>query len=564
MTAPAIAAVEARLQAEAEAERRRRLRARAAATATMPGWAHYYRRIDDQPFSLARFRPLEALYADDHPHIVVIKPAQRGISEYAINLACFALDRGADVWETGKNGLNVGYLFPTLAALQDFAKERFSGLKDESPGLRALFGAGDFDAVTFKQVGHSYLYLRGAWSESALLSFACDLLILDEFDRMDAKAKALASKRLNASVVQREVDISTPTLPGQGIHAAYLASDQQVWETQCGHCGAWHSLDFFRDVRADGEPWDVWRSWPAERLAAAALHTACPGCRQPFDRCGPGRWVAQRPEVTTTRGYHIPWWPFPVVKLEKLAQSAIKTEPNEVEEFFRSDLGLPYQPGGSRVTLAMIDQLAGPVPTETTWSRTTMGIDVGARFHYRISSSAADGRRIIRAMGSVGSWERLSELMRRYQVRHCVIDAMPELHACAEWAASHPGRVLRAFYQDTAGVAIWKLGGTDEAPDGTVRIHRTFAMDATFASLADAGEVWPVALTKDPEVRAHLTAPVRVTVADKRGQEQPSWVHTAPDHFYHACVYDQIALATLPKPAVPLLRGKAKIPGVRV
>jgi hypothetical protein len=93
-------------------------------------WAERYRRIDGQSFSLDRFAPLRAIYADEHPRIVVTKPSQRGVSEWAINYAIFALDRGAEVWASGqKTGLNVGYLFPTQAALSAFSKERISGLK---------------------------------------------------------------------------------------------------------------------------------------------------------------------------------------------------------------------------------------------------------------------------------------------------------------------------------------------------------------------------------------------------------------------------------------------------
>ncbi|MGH2351923.1 MAG: phage terminase large subunit family protein, partial [Chloroflexota bacterium] len=188
-------------------------RAAAAPVADLPrsplAWAERYRQIEGVPFSLERFRPLRALYEDTHPRICVLKPAQRGVSEWAITYAGLALEQGARLWappEVPKDGLNVAYIFPTRDALQDFSKERFTALEDETPHLRALFGApGEYDDVTFKQVGRSYLYLRGGWSESALLSFPADVLILDEYDRLDHKAVALARRRLNASVVRREV-----------------------------------------------------------------------------------------------------------------------------------------------------------------------------------------------------------------------------------------------------------------------------------------------------------------------------------------------------------------------
>src|SRR5262245_66164148 len=65
---------------------------------TVLAWAERHRRIDARPFDLARFRPLATLYADPHPHICVLKPAPRGVSEFATNAACSALDRGAAAW----------------------------------------------------------------------------------------------------------------------------------------------------------------------------------------------------------------------------------------------------------------------------------------------------------------------------------------------------------------------------------------------------------------------------------------------------------------------------------
>ena len=53
-------------------------------------------------------------------------------------------------------------------------------------------------------------------------------LILDEFDRMTPHAITLARKRLRASVVKRELDISTPTLPGRGIEGGPKALQQQT------------------------------------------------------------------------------------------------------------------------------------------------------------------------------------------------------------------------------------------------------------------------------------------------------------------------------------------------
>lgn len=515
---------------------------------TVLDWAERYRHIDSQRFSLERFEPLRAIYQDEHPHIVVMKPAQRGISEWAINMTLFALEHGAARWAPQKDGLNVGYVFPTQDALRDFSKERLSGLEHEHPHLAGLFGAdGEYEGVSFKQVGRSYLYLRGGWSESALLSFPADMMVLDEFDKLDPKAVALARRRMNASEVRREVDISTPTLPGRGIHAMYLASDQRVYEQQCPACGAWHVFDFFRDVRVNGEPYDTWQVWPTEQLRNGHVRLTCPACGHELskqERCAPGRWTALAPDVQGIRGYHVPALAFPFVSLNALAVAAVATEPSELEEFYRSDLGLPHQPGGGGITQDMLLKLAAELPNgrlpNVAWRSTTMGIDVGARFHYRITSLGPDGWPYVRAMGAARSWTELDGLMSTFGVVQCVIDALPEIHTAMAWAQKHAGRVLRAYYPTNAAALRSEMFRADEQK-AEIQINRTMAMDGVFAAVANRRERWPASIVQDPEVVQHMTAPVRVVVQDQHGQPRATWVHTQPDHGFHSSLYDRVA-----------------------
>ena len=509
-------------------------------------WAERYRRIDSQPFSLARFEPLRAIYQDAHPHICIIKPAQRGVSEFAVNYTTFALDRGAAVWtDSQKDGLNVGYIFPTREALGDFSKERITGLVQESSHLAQLFsGDDDFNAITFKQVGRSYLYLRGGWSESSLLSFAADVLVLDEFDRMDPKTVALAQRRMNASIVHRELDISTPTIPGQGIHGQYLRSDRQVYE-QRHACGEWVSFDFFRDVRVDGAAYAEWRQWSPERIGVGHVALVCPVCQETLttaERCAAGRWRAEAPEVTGLRGYWVPWWPFPVCDLTRLAITAISQDPSQIEELSRSDLGLPYETGGSRITREQLAALSHELPNgllpDMPWRDTTLGVDVGSRFHYRVSSTGTDGHRYVRAMGSVESWTDLDVLMARYSVRLAVVDAFPEQHAARAFVDRHPGRAVTATYPTSNALkgVLFSPEHQKAVADGRVSINRTMAMDAVSTAVATASERWPAEIHNDPEVVEHMTAPVRVAVLDAHGQPRADWVHTKPDHLYHACL----------------------------
>ena len=549
----------AALLEQARREKTRRRRLSGSVTPLSPlAWAEKNRRIDDRPFTLDRHRPLAQIYEDDHPFVVIQKPAQVGCSELAVTRTLHALDVGASYWQTDKAGINVGYLFPTQTALRDFSKERFNGLLSESEHIARMFSG--YNEVGFKQAGASFLYIRGTFGGGAsLLSFPADLLVLDEFDRMASSSVAMAEKRLRASIVNRRLFLSTPTLPGKGIHGMYLQSDMQRWEVPCLSCGGWFEMDFYRDVHGNGQPYDDWQIWERETLAHADWTVRCAACHAPVDRCAEGRWVAQRPDVTTTRGYLVPSLAFPNVKLHELAAHAVSDDPSQVEEFYRSDLGIPYERNGATITEAMLIGLSasladGQLPS-ANWTQVTMGVDVGARFHYRISASGPEKARYVLAMGAARSWEDLTDLMRQYRVRRCVIDAMPELHGCRNWAMLHRGKVLRAFYPNGMKADLFREKDAELGQDGralagteTISINRTMAMDLVFAIISGGTEErWPRSIATNAEVKAHLRAPIRVTATDAYGQPTAVWNHTAPDHLYHATVYDMLALRSLPK-----------------
>ena len=126
-------------------------------------------------------------------------------------------------------------------------------------------------------------------------------------------------------------------------------------------------------------------------------------------------------------------------------------------------------------------------------------------------------------------------------MRKCIIDALPELHACEAWAAKHTGRVIRAFYPNSANLKGQLFQPDADKIEGVININRTMAMDLVYANIAGAKEVWPASIHNDPEVVAHMKAPVRVVTVDSHGQERASWEHTSPDHLYHASVYDAVA-----------------------
>jgi hypothetical protein len=209
------------------------------------------------------------------------------------------------------------------------------------------------------------------------------------------------------------------------------------------------------------------------------------------------------------------------------AVTAVSQDPSDLTELYRSDLGLPYERRAAGSPRDARPALATTCPAaccRTSWADTTMGVDPGARFHYRVSSGRPP-RPALRPRDGLGrTWDELDGLMDRWRVRLCVVDAMPELHAAQEFAARHEGRVLRAFYPQASAMSGQLFVVNEDK--GVVQVNRTMAMDRVYANVAKGAEHWPAEIHNDREVIAHMKAPVRVLALDARGQEQATWVHT--------------------------------------
>jgi hypothetical protein len=378
-------------------------------------------------------------------------------------------------------------------------------------------------------------------------------MVLDEFDELDETAVSLASKRLNASLVKRLVMISTPSIPGRGIDQAYQASDKRVYQTPCAGCGTWQSYDFFGTIRCNGEPWDEWQKWSQARVSMTEVTMHCPACGREIseeERCAEGRWVSLQPEVKRVHGYHLPWWAFPFIDLQELAHNAVSPNPSELDELFHSDLGLPYGTAGGQVTDSMLAQLSAALPDgqmpDGPWKDTTMGIDVGTRLHYRISSvNVADGHIYVRDMNSVPNFSELNPLMMRYSVRQAVIDAEPELHAAIEFCEKWKGRAFRSFYP-SAPSALKGIEFNVKKDSYDVMTNRNMMLDAVYATISSASERWPAGFTHDPDIIAQFKSSTRVKYTDDAGQQHIAWAHAGPDHYAHAMVFDLVARKTLP------------------
>lgn len=294
-----------------------------------------HRRVGER--SLTHLPALADIARDAHPLVVVMKSAQVGLTELAVNLALHAADTGY----AGRG--NVLFLMPNQNQMDDFARSRFDRAIQDSAYLRERLqpepprrkGA---DSMRLKRVGDGYIYLRGADSQRQIASVDADLVILDEFDQMGEGVLELAEKRIASSRAGRIVVASTPRYPEAGIDALFRESDRRRYLLPCPSCGLEQAL-----------------TWAANVDQERAL-VVCTECREPMDVGVKGRWVAEAPGNAMIRGYHLSRLYSPWADIKAMIAASQSPTPRGQQEFRNSDLGQAFVVEGGGLTLDVLDR----------------------------------------------------------------------------------------------------------------------------------------------------------------------------------------------------------------
>lgn len=538
----------------------------ATADTALLAWTETHRRLlrPGIAFDVRAHPYLADLYTTTAQRIVGRKAGQVGASEWLVSYALHA----ADV-----RRLDVLYVMPTEDDLSDFSTTRFGMAMEASPYLRSIVvdtrkgdaaGRRGVDKMTLKRIRDNWLYFRGGrvqpnGNAPQLKSIPADVLIMDEYDEIDPRAPELARKRLGHSAVAEERLVSTPTYVGIGIDAEWPATTQAQWHLRCTSCGR------RQDVTIDDlvTEWDDLQrptAWHGMRDGAAWL--ACRHCGKPLDRMAPGEWVPAHPGREVV-GFQLSKLIAPLADLTRVVANLQTTNETKRKEAYNQDLGLPYAPRGAGITAQMLDNatrdygLVQTLPQDAAGA--VMGVDVGLLLHVvvRAGRDAQTGERRLLHAGAVSTFEEVEHLIRRYRVRACVVDALPETRKARELQAKmRPGVVWLCYYAGGDGPKSEDLAGWNQ-DQGTVSTDRTRSLDETVTRFAEAVNTLPAGIRQVPDYYPHLTSMVRVIEKRRDGNPVARWVETGPDHYAHAENYCTIA-GLRPAPVGVMAQGVAR------
>lgn len=486
----------------------------------LAGWAVRRIRLDGKPFTFGGHAYLRDIYEDTGSHVVLMKAAQIGGTVWAVLRSLHAC----------LSGLNVGYFFPTRTDVIEFSKSRVGPLIEDNPFLAKAMH--DTDTAGLKRIGSAHLYLRGMQSPVGLKSVPLDMVVFDELDEATPDAKTRARERLSHSDYRRVIELSNPSIPGYGIDEVFQRSDQRHWTLRCEACRKWTAPDlaFPRKV---GEAVPI-----IQRRKDGTGYLACLHCGQELDP-EVGEWVASFPD-RPIHGYRISQ-----LFSTKIDPAEILDEYERTrfpDRFYNLKIGIPWADTANRVDAQTVLACCSGAPMLTKADNDmtcTMGVDTGKDLHVVISKRVGDdiSHREVVYLGVHHSYQELDELIKRFKVHMCVIDALPEIHATRAFAARHHGIVwLNYFNESQKGEPRW------DPKTRIVQENRTEALDMSRATVREGRLVLPRACPLVAAFAAHMAADAKRLDEDPdTGEQTYRYIRAGTDHFSLAFTYDTIA-----------------------
>jgi hypothetical protein len=473
---------------------------------------------------------LTAIYKDNSREMVIIKCSQVHMTEHAL-CAMFTFAN------KGKRGM---YVLPSKEHRKTFVGDRVNRIKDFSPLYANAIKSGDTesDSNVYKSIfGHGWKFV-GSNVKKDFFEFPCDVLMFDEYDELDQDNLWYAYDRVANVAYPTIWKFGNPTRDNHGIHAEFMASDQKEWHVTCEHCGHEQIMEW--ETHFVEHYLNTWK------LRDAAGRPICTECDKPFDRLGPGRWIAMNPGTKRKpkpSGYRITRLftnkhkkPNDIVWLFKRFIKA-QNNPTALQNFHNNYLGVTYENVDFKVSKQVLARSVydgEDFEFDPSVFRTVMGVDQGKKFTCVISI-VWNGELIDVHYVNVSRWSEVEKLETDWNVVCTVVDAQGGGYEEVRDFCKAKGHRWMCYYRPKDQVKTdYKLDYKEQI----VETNRTENLDTMVKQLIDGKAHvradWEHADNK--EYVKQMREPARVT--DSGGR--PIWTK-GKDHYFHASGYRYLA-----------------------
>jgi hypothetical protein len=165
-----------------------------------------------------------------------------------------------------------------------------------------------------------------------------------------------------------------------------------------------------------------------------------------------------------------------------------------------------------------------------------MGVDVGLRLHVIIQNS--EGKVVF--IDTRDKFSELDELMNDFNVKACVIDALPETRKSQEFVDRFKGRGFVCYY---SGLTEIKDNQWFKKDGQKINTDRTLSLDMWTDRIKKQKAYLPKNLDNYEEFKDHMKSLTRIVTKNAKGKIKAEYLETSADHYYHAGNYSNIAKA---------------------
>jgi hypothetical protein len=457
------------------------------------------------------------------------KSAQSGVSELAIDWSLWLMERNL------KNFRGIGYCFPAMKQLQDHIKARVIPILEINRFHRNLKNVN----LGFIRYNNVPWYFRSGNSR-ALKSWPADAVVIDEFDEYKDSTEIIPTieARMNASSYKWIFGMSTPTHPDTGIDKAISLCSQYNWYIHCEKCGKEFS------------PLNEIKISTFENCVVRDSYGAgfvCPNCSDLTQTNGiPGRWIMDVQKQTQKTSYCISRIFLANASLEELLYKY--EEALNIQQFYNSDLGLPYSPPNSRLRRKDISDCAlGEVDITALSSKSTWaGIDVGKICYYAIGCGNENGQINVISYGEC-KFEEIQGILSKFSVKYLVVDLRPYEQEVKRIIRGNRGYFAADFNAGNQEDWYRIIKVDEETPFQTVRVikcDRTQSCDQLIEQIiAKKKYIFPVKVKNDNNFLNQMCSVMRIDKTSKDTNEIKAIYKstTKKDHYFFAMVYLNLA-----------------------
>jgi len=307
-------------------------------------------------------------------------------------------------------------------------------------------------------------------------------------------------------------------------------SDMRRWQIKCRGCGKHTCMESeFPDCIG---------------LEKGIGYPRCVHCGEMLRRSSDGKWVPDSPTKDVV-GYWASQLLNPNRDLAHVLKEAADPEAYDTNEaeFQRTVMGLPFVSSEERLSESDVYACcdSGYPMKYSHAGPCAAGVDIGLTIHVVIGHRIAKDRYRIVRIARVPDYKGLHDLLDRYHVKSCVIDAQPEIHASRDFQRNESFAVYLCRYSEHL-----KTFDRWNQENNMVDVNRTEVFNATHHITVSPGKLLIPRNCEEIRIFAHqMTCVAKVLEEDGRtggtiyryrkiGDKQDHY-RNALNYFYLAC-----------------------------